>query len=108
MAGKMTKTSTKNPSFDEYKTIKDEIVSISVLRYENMLNQKFEEFRRSFKKELMDELNPRFEAIDSKFEAFNAKFEAMDSKFSIIKWSIWSLPVFMTVIMAVFTLLIKK
>ncbi len=49
----------------------------------------------------MDILNPRFEAIDSKFDAMNYKF-------SIITWSVWSLPIFMTVMLAVFTLLIKK
>jgi hypothetical protein len=94
MVKKMTKTAAKTPSFDEYKSIKDEIISISELRYENLLNRKFDEFRKSFKKEIMDELDPKFEAINSSI--------------SIIKWSIWSMPIFMTVILAVFTLLIKK
>jgi hypothetical protein len=105
MVKKMTKSAAKNPSFDEYKSIKDEIISISELRYENLLNRKFEEFRKSFKKEIMDELNPKFEAIDAKFET---KFEAINSTMSIIKWSIWSMPLFMAVILAVFTILIKK
>ena len=132
----MTKSTAKSPSFDEYKSIKDEIISISELRYENLLNRKFDEFRKSFKRELMDELNPRFDAIDvrfdaidvrfgaidskfdamdskfnaidSKFDSMNTKFDAMNSRFSIITWSIWSLPIFMTLILAVFTLLIKK
>jgi hypothetical protein len=148
MVKKMTKSTVKSPSFDEYKSIKDEIISISELRYENLLNRKFDEFRKSFKKELMDELNPRFDAIDARFEAmdskFDARFEAMDSKFearfdamnskfdakfdgidarfksvdsrfesmassiNIIKWSIWSLPFFMTAMLAVITLLLKK
>ncbi len=111
----MTKSTAKSPTFDEYKSIKDEIISISEHRYENLLNRKFDEFRKSFKKELMDELNPRFDAIDvrfgaidSKFDAMDSKFDSMNSRFSIITWSIWSLPIFMTVILAVFTLLIKK
>jgi hypothetical protein len=126
MAKNMTKSATKTPSFDEYKSIKDEIISISELRYENLLNRKFDEFRKSFKKELMDELNPRFDAINTKFDAidskFDAKFDAIDAKFkavdsrfesmassiNIIKWSIWSLPFFMTAMLAVITLLLKK
>ncbi len=98
MVKKMTKSAAKTPSFDEYKSIKDEIISISELRYENLLNRKFDEFRKSFKKEIMDELNPKFEVID-------VKFETIKSTMSIIKWS---MPIFMTVILAVFTLLIKK
>lgn len=101
MVKKLTKSAAKTPSFDEHKSIKDEIISISELRYENLLNRKFDEFWKSFKKEIMDELNPKFEAIETKFEAIN-------SSISIIKWSIWSMPIFMTVILAVFTLLIKK
>jgi hypothetical protein len=136
MVKKMTKTAAKSPTFDEYKSIKDEIISISELRYENLLNRKFDEFRKSFKKELMDELNPRFEAIDARFDAIDARFDAIDARFgamdskfnaidarfkavdsrfesmassiNIIKWSVWSLPFFMTAMLAVITLLLKK
>lgn len=96
----MAKTAVKSPTFDEYKTIKDEIIEISELRFENLLTKKLDQFRRDFKKELMDELNPRFDAIDSKFDAINSKFETL-------KWSVWSLPLVMTVLMALFTLLMK-
>lgn len=89
----MPKTAVKTPSFDEYKTIKDEIIEISELRFENLLTKKLDQFRREFKKELMDELTPRFGAIDSKIET--------------LKWSVWSLPLVMTVLMALFTLLLK-
>ncbi len=93
MGKKMPKTAVKTPTFDEYKTIKDEIIEISEMWFENLLTRKLDQFRRDFNKELMDELNPRFEAIDSKFET--------------IKWSVWSLPLIMTVLMALFTLLLK-
>ncbi len=96
----MPKSAVKSPTFDEYKTIKDEIIEISELRFENLLTKKLDQFRRDFKKDLMDELNPRFNAIDSKFDAINSKFETL-------KWSVWSLPLVMTVLMALFTLLMK-
>jgi hypothetical protein len=100
MRKKMPKQAVKTPTFDEYKTIKDEIIEISELRFENLLTNKLDQFRRDFKKELMDELNPRFDAIDT-------KFAAIDSKFETLKWSVWSLPLVMTVLMALFTLLLK-
>jgi len=103
----MAKTAVKSPTFDEYKTIKDEIIEISELRFENLLTKKLDQFRRDFKKELMDELNPRFDAIDSKFDAIDSKFDAINSKFETLKWSVWSLPLVMTVLMALFTLLMK-
>ena len=100
MGKKMPKTAVKTPTFDEYKTIKDEIIEISELRFENLLTKKLDHFRRDFKKELMDELNARFDAIDS-------KYNALDSKIETLKWSVWSLPIVMTVLMALFTLLLK-
>lgn len=117
----MPKQAVKTPTFDEYKTIKDEIIEISELRFENLLTKKLDQFRRDFKKDLMDEINSRFDAIDSKFSAIDSKFDAIDSKFSAVdskfgvidskietlKWSVWSLPLVMTVLMALFTLLLK-
>ena len=110
----MPKSTVKTPSFDVYKSIKDEIIEISEMRFENILTKKLNAFRVDFKKELMDELNPRFDAIDSKFDAIDSKFDAMDSRFesmnaqfSMVKWSIWSMPVVMSVILAIFTLLLK-
>jgi len=145
----MPKTAVKSPTFDVYKSIKDEIIEISELRFENILNKKFDSFRRDFKKELMveidakfdamnsrlDAINSRFDAIDSRFGAVDSKFGAIDSKFGAIdskfgaidskidaidskiesvnskietlKWSVWSLPVVMTVLMALFTLALK-
>jgi hypothetical protein len=100
MEKKMPKSAVKTPSFDVYKSIKDEIIEISELRFENILTKKLNAFRQDFKRELMEELNPRFDAIDS-------KFDAIDSKFDMIKWSIWSLPVVMSVIMALFAVLVK-
>ena len=117
----MPKSTVKTPSFDVYKSIKDEIIEISEMRFENIVTKKLNAFRVDFKKELMDELNPRFDAIDSKFDAIDSKFDAIDSKFdamdsrfesmnaqfSMVKWSIWSMPVVMSVILAIFTLLLK-
>jgi chromosome segregation ATPase len=163
MMKKMPKQAVKTPTFDEYKTIKDEIIEISELRFENLLTNKLDQFRRDFKKELLDELHPRFKAmemrfdaidlrfaaidlkfgniesrfddIDSKFDeidsrfdkidsrfdkidsrfnsndlqlgSINSRFEAIDSKIDTIKWSVWSMPLVMTVLMALFTLLLK-
>jgi uncharacterized protein YdcH (DUF465 family) len=142
MRKKMPKTAVKSPSFDAYKTIKDEIIEISELRFENILNKKFDAFRRDFKKELMGEIDAKFEGIyarfnsmDSKFKAFDFKFDAMNSKFDAmnskfdainskfdavdskigsvnskietLKWSVWSLPIVITVLMGLFTLLLK-
>ncbi len=103
----MPKTAVKKPTFDEYKTIKDEIIEIIEMRFENLLTRKLDQFRRDFKKELIDEVNARFDAIDSKFEANDSKFNALDSKIETLKWSVWSLPLVMTVLMALFTLLLK-
>jgi hypothetical protein len=100
MRKKMPKTAVKTPTFDEYKTIKDEIIEISEMRFENLLTRKLGQFRHDFKKELMDELHARFDAFDS-------KYNALDSKIETLKWSVWSLPLVMTVLMALFTLLLK-
>ena len=100
----MPKPAVKSPTFDEYKSIKDEIIEISELRFENLLTKKLDQFRRDFKKELMDELNPRFDTIDAKFGSMDSKFTAM---FGTLKWSVWSIPLVMTVLMALFTLLLK-
>lgn len=100
MGKKMPKTNVKTPTFDEYESTKDEIIEISEMRFENLLTWKLDQFRRDFKKELMDELNARF-------DAFDLKFGAIDSKIETIKWSVWSLPLVMTVLMALFTLLLK-
>ena len=103
----MPKTAVKSPTFDEYKSIKDEIIEISELRFENILNKKFDAFRRDFKKELMVELDAKFDAIDSKFDAIDSKIASVASTIETLKWSVWSLPVIMTVLMALFTLALK-
>jgi hypothetical protein len=142
MRKKMPKTTDKTPTFDVYKSIKDEIIEISELRFENILTKKFDAFRRDFKKELMGEIDLKFGAVDTRFDAVIAKIAIMDSKISImdskistmdskintmdskfeaidlqfdsvnskietIKWSVWSMPLVMTVLMALFTLLLK-
>jgi hypothetical protein len=38
--------------FDEYKTIKDEIIAISEQRFENILTKRLEEFRKSIISEM--------------------------------------------------------
>ncbi|OHD68324.1 MAG: hypothetical protein A2W19_17150 [Spirochaetes bacterium RBG_16_49_21] len=103
----MPKTAVKTPSFDEYKSIKDEIIEISELRFENLLTKKLDQFRRDFKKELMDEINARFDGNNAKFDAINSRFGSIDSKIETLKWSVWSLPLVMTVLMALFTILLK-
>lgn len=107
MRKKMPKTAVKTPSFDEYKSIKDEIIEISELRFENLLTKKLDQFRRDFKKELMDEINARFDGNNAKFDAINSRFGSIDSKIETLKWSVWSLPLVMTVLMALFTILLK-
>jgi hypothetical protein len=163
MRKKMPKSVAKTPTFDQYKSIKDEIIEISEMRFENLLTRTLDQFRRDFKKELMDELHPRFNTIDMHFDAIdlrfaaidlkfndldlkfndigkrfdaidskffkidtrfneidsrfnsndlqfgsiNSRFEAIDSKIDTIKWSVWSMPLVMTVLMALFTLLLK-
>jgi hypothetical protein len=149
MRKKMPKTTDKTPTFDVYKSIKDEIIEISELRFENILTKKFDAFRRDFKKELMGEIDFKFGAVDtrfdaviakiaimdskistmdskistmdskistmdskistmdSKFEAIDLQFDSVNSKIETIKWSVWSMPLVMTVLMALFTLLLK-
>jgi hypothetical protein len=139
---KTPKSTVKRPTFDVYKSIKDEIIEISELRFENILTKKLDKFRHDFKAELMEELNPRFEAIDTRFDAIDARFGALDSKFDainskfgaidlkfdainlkigaldskfgtidskfdIFKWSIWSLPIVISILMALFVMLLK-
>ncbi len=102
---------TKDPlTFDEYKTIKDEIIEISEQRFENILTKRLKEFKVS----LMEEINMRidalenkfstkFDAIDSRFEAIDSKFDGMNSKFGSLEkrmtFLTWFLPVFMTMLM---------
>ena len=75
-----SKSNRKPVSFDEYKSIKDEIIEISEQRFENILTRRLKEF----KKELMNDLAPKFDAIDSRFDAIDSKFEAVDSKFETV------------------------
>lgn len=79
-----SKSTRKDVSFDEYKSIKDEIIEISEQRFENILTKRLHSFKREFKSELMAELIPRFDAIDTRFNAIDTKFSAIDSKFNAI------------------------
>ena len=98
----------KNITFDEYKTVKDEIIKISEERFENLLTRRLKEF----KNELMNDLKPRFDAIDAKFQAIDTKFQAIDTKFQAIEsrfdslekrlgFITWFLPVFIGLIVLV-------
>jgi hypothetical protein len=49
----------------------------------------------------------RFRSIDTKFDAMESKIESINSKIETIKWSAWSLPIVITALMALFTLLLK-
>lgn len=71
----------KSPTFDEYKTIKDEIIEISAERYENILNKRLHEFKKDIKSELMTVINPRFDAM---LNIMNARFEAVDARFDAV------------------------
>ncbi len=83
-----SKTPGKTVSFDEYKTIKDEIIEISEQRFENILTRRL----REFKSELMIDLAPRFDAQD-------ARFNAMQRQLTFITWF---LPFILTTVMALF------
>ncbi len=72
----------KSITFDEYKSLKDEIIEISEQRFEVLLNNKFNSFEVKILNLIESKFNPKFESIDSKFEVIDSKFEAMDSKFS--------------------------
>jgi hypothetical protein len=84
--------SRKSPTFDEYKTIKDEIIEISAERYENILNKRLHEFKKDIKSELMAEINPRFDAIlnimNTRFKAVDDRFDAMDKRLTLLTWLI--------------------
>ncbi len=90
---------TKDPlTFDEYKTIKDEIIEISEQRFENILTKRLKEFKVSLMEEInmridalenkfstkFDAIDSRFDAIDSRFDAIDSRFEAIDSRFEAI------------------------
>ncbi len=79
-----SKPTQKAVSFDEYKTIKDEIIEISEQRFENILTKRLQSFKKEFKSELMTELVPRFDAIDIKFNAIDARFNAVDARFDAV------------------------
>jgi hypothetical protein len=72
-------------TFDEYKTIKDEIIEISEQRFENILTKRLREFKNS----LMEELNIKFDAMDSKFSSLEKRMTFLT----------WFLPVFITLLM---------
>ncbi len=95
-------TKEKNITFDEYKTVKDEIIKISEERFENLLTKRLNEFRKDFKRELMNELNPRFDAIDakfsSKFDAMNTRMDSMEKRLGFITWF---LPAFLGIMMII-------
>ncbi len=100
-----SKSTKKAVSFDEYKTIKDEIIEISEQRFENILTKRLQSFKKEFKTELMSELNPRFDAIETKFDA---KFSAIDHRFDSIEKRLsfltWFMPVLITLILTAFKL----
>jgi len=99
------KSTKKAVSFDEYKTIKDEIIEISEQRFENILTKRLHSFKKEFKSELMGELNPRFDAIETKFDA---KFGAIDHRFDSVEKRLsfltWFMPVLITLILTAFKL----
>ena len=121
-----SKSTKKAVSFDEYKTIKDEIIEISEQRFENILTKRLQSFKKEFKSELMGELNPRFDAMEAKFDArfgaidakfdgldgkfdgINAKFGAIDSRFDSVEKRLsfltWFMPVLITLILTAFKL----
>jgi len=107
-----SKSTKKAVSFDEYKTIKDEIIEISEQRFENILTKRLQSFKKEFKSELMGELNPRFDAIEAKFDArfgaIDAKFGAIDSRFDSVEKRLsfltWFMPVLITLILTAFKL----
>ena len=72
--------------FDEYKTIKDEIIAVSEQRYENILTKRLSEF----KKELMGEADKRFEEVDKKFHVVY-----------------WIFGIFITLYLATYTILLN-
>ncbi len=102
-----TRKTKESLTFDEYKTIKDEIIEISEQRFENILTKRLKEFKAS----LMEEINLRIDALDNKFTTkfdaidskFDAKFDGMNSKFGSLEkrmtFLTWFLPVFMTLLM---------
>jgi hypothetical protein len=120
---------TKGPlTFDEYKTIKDEIIEISEQRFENIITRRLKEFKKSLMEELnvkFDAINERFNAIyskfdavdskfdviDSRFDAIDSRFDAIDSKFSSLEkrmtFLTWFLPLFMTILMFIMKYLDK-
>ena len=121
--GSQTKISRSHVSFGQYKAIKDEIVRISEMRYENILTKQLTKFKKEFKTELMPELNVRFDAIDSKFDVIDSRFNVIDSKFAAIDqrfnafdshmsslekrmtFLTWFLPILMTVLLTIFKLI---
>lgn len=90
------------PTFDEYKSMKDEIVAVSVERFENILNKKLNEFRTDIEKKLDESMDNKlipiyaklkshdeqFERIDRRFddmeEKCNARFDAIDARFDAV------------------------
>ncbi len=108
-----SKSTRKGVSFDEYKSIKDEIIEISEQRFENILTKRLLSFKKEFKSELMAELIPRFDAIDIKFDAIDTKFDAIDTKFGAIgirfdsvekrlSFITWFLPFILTAVLTLF------
>ncbi len=81
----------KNITFDEYKSVKDEIIEISEKRFEVLLNKKFELFETKILNLMESKLNPKFEAIDS-------KFESLEKQMGFIKWF---LPAFIGIMMII-------
>ncbi len=100
-----TKKSKEPLTFDEYKTIKDEIIEISEQRFENILTRRLKEFKVSLMEELnvkFEAINERFNAIYSRFDAIDSRFDAIDSKFDSLEkrmtFLTWFLPLFMTIL----------
>lgn len=61
--------------FDEYKTIKDEIIAVSEQKFENMLTKQFKEF----KIEIINEMDRRFNENDR-------QFTDVDKRLNVIYW----------------------
>lgn len=61
--------------FDEYKTIKDEIIAVSEQKFGNMLTKQFKEF----KIEIINEMDRRFNENDR-------QFTDVDKRLNVIYW----------------------
>ena len=95
----MSKASTSKSgkiSFDDYKSLKNEIIEISEQRFENILTKRLEKTKKDIIHDISGKFDLRFDIIETKYDA---RFNSLEKRMTFLTWF---LPVLISVLLTLF------